>query len=87
VCDARPVCRLGLAHPEQFCEREIRERRIAGKLNQPIATKHFLELTALRFAPLITPDNCRSHHFVRGIEQNRAMHLAGKADAGNIGSS
>ena len=39
VRDAGPVLRLVLAHPEKFGEREIREWRIAGELDQGVAAE------------------------------------------------
>ncbi len=41
VPDPGPVFRLDLAYPEQFGEREIRQRRIAGQTDQDVAAKQF----------------------------------------------
>jgi len=38
----------------------------------------------LRFTALIAPDDGAAHHFIFGVEQDRAMHLAGKSDTSNI---
>jgi hypothetical protein len=35
----------------------------------------------LFFGALVAPDERGAHNFVGGVQQNRAMHLAGEADA------
>ncbi len=84
MCHPRPRLRLVLAHPQKLGQREIRQRRIAGEPDQRIAPEKLLQFQALRLASLIAPDQRRPHHFIRGIEQNRAVHLPRESDARNI---
>ena len=84
VGDALPIFRFSLAHPEKLGEREICERRIAGEADQTFAAEHFFELARLRFAALVAPDDGGADDFVRGIEQDRAVHLSREADAGDV---
>jgi hypothetical protein len=84
VPDAGPVLGFGLAHPEQLGEREIREWRIAGELDQGVAAKQLFEFVGLRFAALIAPDDGAAHDLIGRVEQDCAVHLAGETDAGNV---
>jgi hypothetical protein len=38
----------------------------------------------LFFAALVAPDERGAHDFTGGVEQNRAVHLAGEADTGDF---
>ncbi len=84
VRDAGPVRGLGLAHPKEFGEREIGERRIAGQLDQRIAAKQFLQFVRLCFAALIAPDDRVAHDFVGGVEQDGTVHLSRESHACNF---
>ena len=81
--DALPVLRLVFADPQEFREREIRQRRIAGQLDEAFEADGAIELFRLRFRPLITPDERGANDFVVFIEQDGAVHLAGETDSGD----
>src|SRR5207302_1347082 len=80
VTNARPELRLILANPENFGERKIRERRIAGQLNEALRAELLRKIAGLFFGALIAPDERGANHFAAGVQQNGAMHLAGKPD-------
>jgi hypothetical protein len=42
------------------------------------------QLAALRIRPDIAPDQCRTHDLVPLVEHDRAVHLPGEADTGNV---
>ena len=81
--DALPVFRFVLADPEKFGEREICQRRIAGQLDDAVEADGALEFFGLRFGALVTPNQSGTNDFVIFVEQDGAMHLAGKADGGD----
>ena len=72
-----------LANPKEFGQREIRERRIAGELNQAIEADVALEFLRLSFCALIAPNEGGAYDFVAFIEQHRAVHLTREADGGD----
>ena len=78
---AVPMFGLVLLHPQEFGEREIGERRIAGKLDNFVEAEELLEMPGLRFGALVAPDERGANDFIALVEQNRAVHLPGKADA------
>ncbi len=84
MSDAFPVVRLVFAHPKKFGESEIRERRIAGEIDQPAGAELFAESADLGFGALIAPDECGADHFIVAVQQHSAMHLSGKPDTGNL---
>ncbi len=82
--DALPVLRLVLANPKQFGKREICQRRIRSEFDQSGGADFVGQLAALFVGPLIAPDNGRTNDCALGVEQNRAVHLPGKTDAGDL---
>jgi hypothetical protein len=84
VGDAFPVVRFVFTHPKQLGEGEIRERCITGEIDETIGAELFREFPDLGFGALIAPDECGADHLIVAIEQNCAMHLPGKSDAGNL---
>src|SRR4051812_12329120 len=81
-----PYLRLVVTYPKQFCQCEISERWIAGKLDNFVFTNFRVEPVALRLRTLVTPDQCRTQDLIVLIQQNRAVHLPGKPDRGNVRS-
>jgi len=76
--------RLVFAHPEKLGEREIRERRVAGEINETVCAELLGKFPDLGFGTLIAPDEGGADHVIVAIEQDGAMHLPGKSDAGNL---
>src|SRR5205085_10086526 len=62
----------------------VREGRIACGADEGVASEHLVEFERLRIAALIEPNQGGTDYLVSGIEKNRAMHLAGETDAGNV---
>ena len=84
MTDARPVLRFVFADPEKFGEREIGKRRIASELNDAGEAKDFFKFSRLFFGALITPNDGWANDVARGVQQNRAVHLTGEADARDV---
>ena len=70
------------ADPKKFCEREICQRGIAGELNEAVEADGALEFFRLRFRSLVAPDQRGTNDFVVFIEEDGAVHLAGKTNGG-----
>jgi hypothetical protein len=70
-----PQLGLVIAYPEQLGEREIRQGRIAGKFDQPIAANRGVYLLAFFRCPLVAPDQRRAQYLVVCVEQYRTVHL------------
>jgi hypothetical protein len=83
VANALPVSGFVLSHPKQLGESEIRERRIAGELNEVFCRKEIGKSFDLGLSPLITPDEGGSNYVIASIEQDCAMHLPRESDACN----
>ena len=81
--DALPVFGLILSDPQEFGEGEVCQRGIASQLDEALEADGALEFLALGFGALITPDESGSDDFVVFVEQDGAMHLAGKSDGGD----
>ncbi len=84
VPDARPTLRLVFAHPQQLRQREIRQRRIAGELNDVREAKRRLQFLRLPFCALVAPDNRGTNHVARCVEHHRSVHLSRKTDARHV---
>jgi len=84
VASACPVLRFAIADPKQFREREIGEGRIAREFDEARKTGILRKLLRLFFGALIAPDDGGSNDVAVAIEQNRAMHLTGETDAGDV---
>ncbi len=84
VGNALPVSRLVLSHPKQFGEGEIGKGSVAGELDETIRSEEIRQFLHLRLGALIAPDEGRPNYFIVGIQQNRPVHLPGKADAGDF---
>ncbi len=70
-----PVFRFVFADPKQFCKREIRQRGIAGELNQTLLTDFGGQIVALLFSTNVTPDQRGPDDPTLLIEHNSAVHL------------
>ena len=81
---ALPVLGFVLADPEKFGEREVGESRIRGELDDSLRADLAVQFAALVLGAHVAPDQSRTHHPVLIIEHDRAMHLAGESDAGNV---
>ncbi|HEX8873305.1 MAG TPA: hypothetical protein VF780_01670 [Nitrosospira sp.] len=75
------------ADPEKLRDREIRESRIAGKLNEEFGAKFLGKVAALLFASNVAPDQSGPDHAVLVIQHDRSVHLAGKTNASNVVSA
>src|SRR5438876_1706704 len=82
--DALPICGLVLADPKQFRKREIRQRWIAGELNQPLLADFGGQVVALFFRADIAPDQSGTNDASLLVQHDRAVHLAGETDASNF---
>ena len=52
-------------------------------MNEAIEADGAFEFLGLRFGALVAPDESGADDFVVFVEQDGAVHLAGKTDAGN----
>src|SRR5258708_31792065 len=82
--DAFPVFGFVLADPKQFCEREIRQSRIAGELNQPLVADFGGQIATLFFGADVAPDQCGTNDASLLVQHDRAVHLTGEADASDV---
>ena len=69
---------------QQLGKREVGERGIGSQLHQALRPDGLVEITALSRRALIAPDERRAQDFMVPIQQHRSVHLAAKADAGNL---
>src|SRR5262249_60504325 len=60
--------------------REVRQCGIRREIEEPIAANGSVEPATLFLGPLIAPDDRGPQDFTLGVEQHRAVHLAGQAD-------
>jgi hypothetical protein len=79
VGDPRPGLGLVIANPHELRGREPGDRVVARDLDEPLRPDHLADQVALRGGPLVVPQDRRAEHPVRGIEQDRAMHLSRQA--------
>ncbi len=75
-----------LAYPEKFRQREIRQGGVRGELNDAFCADLLIQLAALRLGADVAPDERRTDYVVVGVEHDRAVHLAGKSYAGDVGA-
>ncbi len=80
----RPVVRFVFADPQKLRQREIRQRGITRELDEVRSADRLRQFARLLLRALIAPDQRGTNHFAAGIQQNRAVHLAGKAHARNL---
>ena len=81
-----PVLRLMLANPEQLGCGEPRERRVGHHPDQGLAAAGtLLDLAALSRGSLIVPEQGRANDRAGLVEEDRAVHLPGEADPGDVG--
>lgn len=84
VADAFPVFGFVFADPQEFREREIRQRGIAGELNQALKAESSREVAALLIGADVAPDERGTNDASMVIKKHGAVHLAGEADTGDI---
>ena len=68
-----------------FGRREAGQRSVAGQLDQAREPDALLDLGALGRRPLVVPEDRRPQHPLVRVEGDEAVHLAGEADAGDLG--
>ena len=78
---ALKVFRLMATHPQQLRRGKAGHRQISRHLMQ--LRRPLLQLRALRGAAGVVPQDCRADRLPVGIQQNRAVHLPGKANGLN----
>ena len=74
------------AQPEQLRRREACERTVSGQLDQACEPDPLLDLDALRFRPLVVPEDRRPKHAISIVENDETVHLAGESDCGRLAS-
>jgi hypothetical protein len=79
--DPRERVRLLVAEPQDLRRLEPGERGVAGDLDQPALADGFRDGLALPRGALVVPQQRRPDHVARGIQEYRAVHLAGQPDA------
>ena len=79
-----PDFRFVVAHPKQFGQCEIGQRRIASQLNYFSFANFRIEPVALRLCALVAPNQGRTQDLIVRIQQNRTVHLPGQAHRGNV---
>src|SRR5207245_8618058 len=72
------------AKPEQLRRREACERTVPGQLNQPREADPLFDLDALRFRPLVVPQDRRPKHAISIVENDEPVHLTRDADRGRL---
>ena len=72
--------RLVLGNPCKLRRREAGEDDVAG---QSTKARIGVKRGSLMIAARVVPEDAGAQHLVVGVEQRRAMHLAGQADAAN----
>ena len=76
---------LMFADPENFCQREVRKRGIAGELDDVFAAELGVQPVTLGTTAGIAPDQRGPKHLPVGVEQDSSVHLAGQPDGGDVG--
>ena len=92
VCDAAEELGLVGADPEKLRKGEVRQRGIAGELDQASAADLGFQPVTLWLGTLVAPDERGAEDFPGGVEHDAAVHLAGEANGldltrGNVGLS
>src|SRR4029077_17846853 len=82
--NALPVFRLVLADPQKLRECEIGQSGIAGQLDQAVLADFGGKVMALFFGADVAPDQRGTDDTALLVEQDGAMHLAGKTDASDF---
>ena len=84
VRDPRVRGRLVAAQPQQLRRREAGERTVPGQLDQPCKPDPLFDLGALRFRPLVVPEDRRPKHAISIVENDETVHLTGEPDRGRL---
>ena len=66
---------------------KVRERWIAGELDDAVSADLICQRAALLFGALVAPDQGRTHHLVALIEHDRTVHLSREANASDLGAT
>ncbi len=72
--------RLLVAEPQHLGCLEPGERGVARDLDEPVGADPLGDLLALPFGALIVPEQRRTDHLARGVEEDRAVHLPREPD-------
>ena len=83
VGDLREDLRLVLLDPQEFGQREVGQRGIAGEFDEALVANAFGEPVALGLGARVAPDERRAQDRAVFVEHDRAVHLAGEGDGGN----
>ena len=78
LCDLGEDVRLVVLHPGELRRGEAGKDDVAGELAE---ARVGVERGRLGVAARVVPQDAGAQHLVVGVEQRRAMHVAGKADA------
>jgi len=73
--------------PENFRESEVGKRGVRGELNQALEAKGSREFAALFFGANVAPDERGANDIPAFIDKDRAVHLAGEANTGDVFAS
>ena len=75
------ILRLVVPQPEDLWGGEAGQGRVGDHADKGLApARTALDLFALGGGPLVVPEDRAADHFAIAVEEDRAMHLAGKAD-------
>ena len=81
------VGRLVIAHPEQLGQREAGQHGIRGPLEDVLSAQRAVDRIHLGLAALVAPDERGADDAVGFVQDDEAVHLAGKADAAHLAAA
>ena len=84
VGDAGVVCGFVIAHPEDFGSLEPGQSRITRDGEESFSADFLGDFGALCCGTLIVPQQGRADDGVGVVEEDRAVHLTGQADAADV---
>jgi len=67
-------------HPQELGQRETGQHGVGGERDDVVAAHGRVDEIDLGLAALVAPDERRADDLIGRIEQNQAVHLAGKTD-------
>ena len=84
AADPGKILRLMPADPEDFGGGKARERNIGRIFGELFSADHFVQIIRFFRRAVVVPQNGRTDHTVRFIQNDQAMHLPAKTDAGDL---
>ena len=82
--DAGENLGLMFADPENFCQREVGKRGIAGELDDVFSAELGVQPVTLGTTAGVAPDQRWPKNLPVGVEQDSTVHLAGQPDGSDV---